>query len=119
VLKASKSFSAKEAMNAWNHGHKFGAWLTGPAVSTYRDSNNNPLYLFGYILYRPNGDADGKDPQYRQNSYCNKPGYVVFPFDLRQPGNYRLEYFIRERDKNYWEEASWVSIGSIDFTLTE
>ena len=119
VLETRKAFSVKEAMNAWNQGHKFGAWLTGPAVSTYRDSNNNPLYLFGYILYRPNGDADGKNPQSRQNSYCNNPGSVGFPFDLRQPGNYRLEYFVRERDKNYWEETSWVSIGSIDFTLTE
>ena len=53
------------------------------------------------------------------NSYCNNPGTAAFPFDLRQPGNYRIEYLIRERDKNYWEEASWVSIGSISFTLTE
>ena len=83
------------------------------SVSRYRNSNNNPLYLFGYILYRPNGEADGKNPQGRVNSYCNNPGTVAFPFDLRQPGNYRIEYFIRERDKNYWEEASWVSIGSI------
>ena len=119
VRESRKTFSVKEAMNAWNQGHVFGAWLTGPIVSTYRNSNNNPLYLFGYILYRPNGDADGKNPQYRQNSYCNNPGTVAFAFDLRQPGNYRIEYFIRERDKNYWEEASWVSIGSISFTLTE
>ena len=119
VRESRKTFSVKEAMNAWNQGHVFGAWLTGPIVSTYRNSNNNPLYLFGYILYRPNGDADGKNPQSRQNSYCNNPGTVAFPFDLRQPGNYRIEYFIRERDKNYWEEASWVSVGSISFTLTE
>ena len=119
VLETRKAFSVKEAMNAWNQGHKFGVWLTGPDVSTYRNSNNNPLYLFGYILYRPNGDADGKNPQYRQNSYCNNPGSVGFSFDLRQPGKYRLEYFLRERDKDYWEETSWISIGSIEFTLTE
>jgi hypothetical protein len=119
VRESRKIFSVKEAMNAWNQGHAFGAWLTGPPVSTYRNSNNNPLYLFGYILYRPNGDADGKNPQARQNSYCNNPGTVAFPFDLRQPGHYRIEFFIRERDRNYWEEASWVSIGSVDFTLTE
>jgi hypothetical protein len=119
VLQSRKTFSVKEVANAWSGGHKFGAWLTGPAVSTYRNSNNMPLYLFGYVLYRPNGDADGKNPQYRQNVYCNNPGTAAFAFDLRQPGNYRLEYFIRERDKNYWEEASWVSIGTIDFTLTE
>jgi hypothetical protein len=119
VLKSAKTFPAKEAINTWSQGHKFGAWLTGPGVSTYRDRNNFPLYLFGYILYRPNGDADGKNPQYRQNSYCNNPGTVAFPFDLRQPGNYRIEFLIRERDKNYWEAASWISIGSIDFTLTE
>ena len=119
VIESKKNFSVKEAINAWNQGHKFGAWLTGPSVSTYRNSNNNPLYLFGYILYRPNGDADGKNPQYRQNSYCNNPGTVAFPFDLRQHGNYRIEYFIRDRDKNSWEETSWISIGSISFTLTE
>lgn len=119
VLKSAGTFSAREAINAWSRGHKFGVWLTGPPVSTYRDSNNMPLYLFGYILYRPNGDADGKNPRYRQNSYCNNPGTAAFPFDLRQPGNYRIEFLIRERDKNYWEEASWVSIGGIDFTLTE
>jgi len=118
VREVRRSFSVQEVSNAWNQGHKFGVWLTGPPVATYRNSNNNPLYLFGYILYRPNGDADGKNPQFRQNSYCNNPGTVGFPFDLRQPGNYRLEFLMRERDKNSWEEASWVSIGSIDFTLT-
>lgn len=119
VREQRKSFSLKEVRNAWDQGHKFGAWLTGPSVSTYRNSNNNPLYLFGYILYRPNGDADGKNPQYRQNSYCNNPGTVAFPFDLRQPGNYAIEYFIRHRDGNYWEEAAWTSIGRISFMLTE
>ena len=119
VSESRKSFSVKEVMAAWQNGHKFGAWLTGPSVSTYRDSNNFPIYLFGYILHRPNGDADGKNPQYRQNSYCNNPGTAGFSFDLRQPGTYRLEYLLRERDKNSWEEASWVSIGSIEFTLAE
>lgn len=118
VRKTTKTISAREAMNAWGQGHKFGAWLTGPPVSTYLNSNSLPQYLFGYILYRPNGDADGKNPQYRQNSYCNNPGTVAFAFDLRQPGNYRLEFLIRDRDKNYWEEASWVPIGSVDFTIT-
>lgn len=119
VREQRKIFSLKEVKDAWNQGHKFGAWLTGPNVSTYRNSNNNPLYLFGYVLYRPNGDADGKNPQSRQNSYCNNPGMVAFPFDLRQPGNYAIEYFIRHRDGNYWEEAAWISIGRISFTLTE
>jgi hypothetical protein len=119
VRESRKTFSIKEVRNAWSQGHQFGAWLTGPPVSTYRDRNNFPMYLFGYALYRPNGDVDGKTAQGRLNSYCNNPGTVAFSFDLRQPGKYRLEYFIRERDKNYWEEASWVRIGSIDFVLTE
>jgi hypothetical protein len=34
VSKSRNTFSVKETMNAWNQGHIFGAWLTGPGVST-------------------------------------------------------------------------------------
>jgi hypothetical protein len=57
--------------------------------------------------------------QYRTSQYCNNPGALIFPFDLRKPGRYRIEFMLRERDRNSWEESSWVPIGGIDFTLTE
>lgn len=34
-------------------------------------------------------------------------------------GKYKIEFFLRERDKNYWEEASWIPVGSLEFTMTE
>ncbi len=119
TLESRSTFSVKEVSNAWGRGHKFGAWLAGPPVGTYVNSNNMPLYLFGYILKRPGGESDGQNPQYRTSSYCNNPGALLFPFDLRKPGNYRIEFLLRERDKPSWEESSWVPIGGIDFTLTE
>lgn len=117
ILKCNNSFTVKEVADAWSQGHKFGVWLTGPPAATYRNSNNNPLYLFGYILRRPNGEADGANPANRQNSYCNNPGSVIFPFDLRTVGHYRIEYFLRERDKNSWEESSWIPVGSLEFDI--
>jgi len=119
VLQCKNTFSVSEVTGAWNSGHKFGVWLTGPLAATYKNSNNNPLYLFGYILHRPDGESDGANPANRQNTYCNNPGTAAFPFDLRKPGKYQIEFLLRERDKNYWEEGSWVRIGSLDFTLTE
>jgi hypothetical protein len=119
VLECKNTFKVSEVTGAWNSGHKFGVWLTGPPAATYKNSNNNPLYLFGYILRRPNSEADGANAANRQNSYCNNPGTVAFPFDLRTPGKYRIEFLLRERDKNSWEEASWIPIGSLEFTLIE
>ena len=119
IVQCKNTFRISEVTGAWNSGHKFGVWLTGPLAATYKNSNNNPLYLFGYILRRPNGEADGVNPANRQNSYCNNPGSVAFPFDLRQPGKYRIEFVLRERDKNSWEETSWIPIGSLEFVLTE
>jgi hypothetical protein len=118
VLQCRNTFTVKEVSEAWSQGHKFGVWLTGPPAATYKNSNKNPLYLFGYILRKPDGEADGANPTYRQNSYCNNPGSVGFPFGLRTPGKYKIEYLLRERDKNTWEEASWVPIGSLEFTIT-
>jgi hypothetical protein len=118
-LEVRDTFSIQEVANAWQKGHKFAAYLAGPPTSTYVNSNNAPLYLFGYRLWRPDGDIDGLNPQYRGSLYCNNPGALLFPFDLRKPGRYRIEYLIRQRDRNSWEEASWVLIGGIDFTLTE
>lgn len=119
VLESRNTFSVREALNAWGKGHKFGAMLEGPPVNTYVNSNNMPLYVFGYILKRPGGESDGQNPQYRTSAYCNNPGAVLFPFDLRKPGLYRVEFLLRERDKPSWEESSWVPIGGIEFTLTE
>ena len=119
VRESRKSFSLKEVSAAWGQGHQFGAWLTGPPVSTYRNANNMPLYLFTAVLHRPDGTVDGGDPATRSSKYANNPGFAVFPFDLRTPGTYRIEFQLRERDKNSWEAASWVSIGFIDFNLTQ
>jgi hypothetical protein len=119
VLQCNNTFRVSDVTGAWNSGHKFGVWMTGPLAATYKNSNNNPLFLFGYILRRPNGESDGSNPANRQSSYCNNPGTVAFPFDLRTPGKYKIEFFLRERDKNSWEEASWVPIGSLEFTLVE
>ena len=119
ALDVRDTFSVKEAQNAWSMKHKFGAILTGPPVNTYVNSNNMPLYVFGYILKRPDGESDGQNPQYRTSSYCNNPGTVLFTFDVRKPGRYRLEFLLRERDKPSWEESSWVPIGGVDFTLTK
>lgn len=119
VRETRDTFSVKEAMDAWAQGHKFAAMLAGPPVRTYVNSNNMPLYLFGYVLKRPGGESDGQNPQYRASQYCNNPGALIFPFDLRKPGRYRIEFLLRERDRNSWEESSWVPIGGIDFTLTE
>jgi len=119
VLESRDAFSVKEVSNAWGKGHKFGAMLAGPPVKTYVNNNNMPLYLFGYILKRPGGESDGQNPQYRTSQYCNNPGSLIFPFDLRKPGRYRIEFLLRERDRNAWEESSWTLIGGIDFTLTE
>jgi len=49
----------------------------------------------------------------------NYAGSTAFPFDLFQTGNYQIAYFLRERDKNYWDDTSWVPIGNLEFTLTE
>lgn len=119
ALESRNTFSVREALNAWGKGHKFGAMLEGPPVNTYVNSNNMPLYVFGYILKRPGGESDGQNPQYRTSAYCNNPGAVLFPFDVRKPGLYRVEFLLRERDKPSWEESSWVPIGGIEFTLTE
>ncbi len=113
------TFSVKEAMNAWGKGHKFGAMLEGPPVNTYVNTNKLPLYVFGYILKHPDGDNNGLNPQHRTSSYCNNPGAVLFTFDVRKLGRYRIEFLLRERDKPAWEESSWVPIGGIDFVLTQ
>jgi hypothetical protein len=119
VIQCKNIFKVGEVTGAWNQGHKFGVWMTGPPAATYKNSNNNPLFIFGYILRRPDGEADGSNPSNRQSSYCNNPGTVAFPFDLRKPGKYKIEFLLRERDKNSWEEASWIPIGSLEFMLTE
>ncbi|PKN18572.1 MAG: hypothetical protein CVU71_13915 [Deltaproteobacteria bacterium HGW-Deltaproteobacteria-6] len=119
ALDVRDTFSVKEAQDAWSMKRKFGAILTGPPVNTYVNSNNMPLYVFGYILKHPGGESDGQKPQYRTSSYCNNPGTVLFPFDVRKPGRYRMEFLLRERDKPSWEESSWVPIGGLDFTLTK
>ncbi|MDD4092183.1 MAG: hypothetical protein PHQ63_06450 [Smithellaceae bacterium] len=119
AMDVRNTFSVQEALNAWGKGHKFGAMLEGPPVGTYVNSNNLPLYVFGYILKHPDGDNNGQNPQYRTSSYCNNPGAVLFAFDVRKPGRYRIEFLLRERDKPAWEESSWVPIGGIDFTLTQ
>ncbi len=119
ILQCKKIFKLSEVTGAWNSGHKFGVWLTGPPAAIYKNSNNNPLYLFGYILRRPEGEADGANPSYRQNSYCNNPGTVTFPFDLRKTGKYKMEFLLRERDKNSWEESSWIPVGTVEFILVE
>ncbi len=113
------TFSVREALNAWGKGHKFGAILEGPPVNTYLNANQLPQYVFGYILKHPDGDNNGKNPQYRISSYCNNPGAVLFTFDVRKLGRYRIEFLLRERDKPSWEESSWVPIGGFDFTLTQ
>ncbi|TRZ74278.1 MAG: hypothetical protein D4R97_04275 [Bacteroidetes bacterium] len=51
--------------------------------------------------------------------YFRYPGTAAFPFDLRKPGKYQIEFLLRERDKNSWEESSWVPISCLDFILTE
>ncbi len=119
VLQCSNTFRVSDAIGAWNAGHKFGVWMTGPLAATYKNSNNNPLFLFGYILRRPDVEADGANPSYRTSAYCNNPGTVAFPFDLRTPGKYKIEFLLRERDKNSWDESSWVPIGSLEFTLIQ
>lgn len=119
VLQCNNTFKVSDVRGAWNAGHVFGVWLTGPLAATYKNSNNNPLYLFGYILRRPEGDADGANANNRTSAYCNNPGTVAFPFDLRTPGKYKIEFLLRERDKNSWDESSWVPIGSLEFTLIE
>lgn len=113
------TFSVKEALNAWGKGHKFGAMLEGPPVNTYFNTNQLPQYVFGYILKHPDGDNNGLNPRYRTSSYCNNPGAVLFSFDIRKLGRYRIEFLLRERDKPDWEESSWVPIGGFDFTLTQ
>jgi hypothetical protein len=117
-LESRDTFSVKEVSNTWGKGHIFGAMLAGPPVKTYVNSNNMPLYLFGYILKRPGEESDGLNPQFRISQYCNNPGALIFPFDLRKPGRYRIEFLLRERDRNSWEESSWIPIGGITFTLT-
>jgi hypothetical protein len=112
------TFSVKEALDAWGKGHKFGAILEGPPLNTYLNSNQLPQYVFGYILKHPDGDNNGLNPRYRLSSYCNNAGDVLFAFDVRKPGRYRVEFLLRERDKPDWEESSWVPIGGFDFTLT-
>lgn len=119
ALESRVTFSVREVMDAWAKGHKFAAMLAGPPVRTYVNSNNMPLYLFGYILRRPGGESDGQNPQHRTSQYCNNPGALIFPFDLRKPGRYHIDFLLRERDRNSWEESSWVPIGGIDFILTE
>jgi hypothetical protein len=119
AMDVRNTFSVKEALNAWGKGHKFGAMLEGPPVNTYLNTNQLPQYVFGYILKHPDGDNNGQNPQYRTSSYCNNPGAVLFAFDVRKLGRYRIEFLLRERDKPAWEESSWVPIGGIDFTLTQ
>lgn len=118
VLESRRSFSVNEVRRAWSEGKRFGVWITGPEVATYRDSSNRPMYLFGYTLYRPDGKADGIDPEKRMSRHAANPGSVAFPLDLRQPGRYRLIAFIRDRNSSPKDQSSWKRIGGLEFTLT-
>jgi hypothetical protein len=118
ILQMSPTFTVKDALGAWSGGNNFGFWIVGPPVETYRNANGMPQYVFGYALTMPNGEIVGGEAQSRENSYAYNPGVVAFPRDLRAPGNYTVQFFIRDRDSNYWENSAWVPIGKLRFTLT-
>lgn len=117
IIRCNTTFTLKEIADAWVNGHQFGVWMEGPVVDTYRNSNKQPLYVFGYILTKPD-DVIGKSASSRQNNYSYNDGVIVFPFDTKTAGQHSMELMLRERDNDYWAESSWVGIGRISITVT-
>lgn len=119
VVDTRKRFSIREIVGAWNQGHRFGAWLTGPALSGRDGGSTGSPYLFSYILHRPGNRADGLKPKQRRNLTANSSGSVILPLEPDKPGSYRLIWLVRQQGSDAAKESSWKRIGSLSFTLSE
>lgn len=119
TVESRKSFSLRGIRAAWNQGHRFGVWLSGPALSGSQNRAGKPPYLFGYILHGPGNRADGLKPKQRRSLSADRSGSVVVPLEPDRPGSYRLIWLIREQGSDAARESSWKRIGSLSFTLTE
>ncbi len=118
ILRSNPVLTVKDVRNAWSEGNNFGFWMVGPPVETYRNANGMPQYVFGYSITMPNGEIIGGEAQYRENIYAYNQGVVVFSRDLKAEGTYKVQFFLRDRDSNYWENSAWIPIGTLQFTLT-
>jgi len=89
-------------------GKVFGAWLSGPPVSSYLNLNGQAEYLYKYRLTDPKGQSTVSGPH---GFYS--PGFTTVFINTWIAGNWKIEFMIWSRSTGQEK-----SVGSINFTIT-
>lgn len=93
-------------------GKTFGAWIAGPPVESYLNSNGVPIYLYKYKVTYPDGSTQEFGP-----SGFYTPGFSAFSINASFPkaiGKWKIDFYIWNRENN---ESKL--IGSKEFVMLD
>ena len=105
------SLKLLNARNAFSQtsGKVFGAWLTGPPVSSYQNKNGVPEYGYTYRLTDPRGNSNIFGP----HSFYS-PGFTTIGINAWLPGEWKIDFMLWQRSTQ-----SVSPIGTVKFTITD
>ncbi len=112
IVEKRNTWSLKELQNRGaltGRGKVFGAWLVGPPVKDYLNSNGVAKYLYKYRLTDPRGQVTVSGPH---GFYM--PGFTIFSINPGITGNWKIDFMLWSRTSE--QETP---VGSIDFKITD